>query len=62
MARLATAEQNFALGQMKDARAFAMRARELLPRDTSDWRRATDIVLTSQPTQAELQSMSRQGG
>ena len=28
MARLATAEQNFHLGQMKDARAFAMRARD----------------------------------
>ena len=61
-ARLATAEQNFALGQVKDARTFAMQARVLLPRDSADWRRATDIVLTSQPSQQELQALSRQGG
>lgn len=61
-ARLATAEQNFALGQMKDARTFAMQARVLLPRDSSDWRRATDIVLTSQPSRQELQGLARQGG
>jgi predicted Zn-dependent protease len=60
-ARLATAEQNYALGQMRDARAFALQARTLLPRDSSDWRRATDIVLTSQPSQAELQALARQG-
>jgi predicted Zn-dependent protease len=60
-ARLATAEQNYALGQMRDARNFALQARALLPRDSSDWRRATDIVLTSQPSQAELQSLARQG-
>ncbi len=61
-ARLATAEQNFALGQMRDARAFAMQARKILPRESADWRRATDIVLTSQPSQGELQALSRQGG
>jgi predicted Zn-dependent protease len=59
-ARLAVAEQDFNLGQMKDARVFAMRARELLPKNTSEWRRATDIVLASQPSQEELKSMSRQ--
>jgi predicted Zn-dependent protease len=61
-ARLATAEQNFALGQMQDARTFAMQARQLLPRDSADWRRATDIVLTSEPSQGELQALARQGG
>ena len=60
-ARLATAEENYALGQMRDARAFALQARNLLPRDSSDWRRATDIVLTSQPSQGELQALARQG-
>ncbi|MDB5459456.1 MAG: peptidase [Caulobacteraceae bacterium] len=59
-ARLAIAEQDFNLGQMKDARSFAMRARELLPKNTSEWRRATDIVLASQPSQEELKSMARQ--
>ncbi len=62
MARLATAEQNFALGQVKDARAFAMRARELLPRNTPQWRRATDIVMVSQPTNDDLRAIGRQGG
>ena len=61
MARLATAEQDFSLGQLKDARVFALRARELLPKDTPQWRRATDIVLVSQPTKDDLQSLARQG-
>ncbi len=47
MARLAAAEQNFALGQMGQARVFAMRARDLLPKDTPQWRRAQDIVLVA---------------
>jgi predicted Zn-dependent protease len=58
-ARLAVAEQDFNLGQMKDARNFAMRARELLPKNTSEWRRATDIMLASQPSQEELKAMTR---
>ena len=62
MARLATAEQEFALGQLRDARVFAMRARELLPKNTPQWRRATDIVLVSQPSNDDLQSIARQGG
>ncbi len=62
LARLATAEQDYALGQMREARVFAMRARELLPHDTPQWRRATDIVLVSQPTQEELKSLGREGG
>ena len=62
MARLATAEQNFALGQVRDARVFAMRAREMLTKDTPEWRRATDIVLVSQPTNDDLQTIARKGG
>jgi predicted Zn-dependent protease len=61
-ARLATAEQNFYLGQMKDARAFAMRARESLPKGSSDYTKATDIVLASQPTPQELKQMAGQQG
>jgi predicted Zn-dependent protease len=59
-ARLAVAEQDFWLGQMKDARVFAMRARDLLPKNTTEWRRATDIALASDPSQQELQAMARQ--
>ena len=61
-ARLATAEKNFYLGQMRDARTFAMRARETLAKDSSEYRRATDIVLASQPSQEEVRQLSRQGG
>ena len=61
-ARLATAEQDFYLGQMSDARTFAMRARETLAKDSKEYRRATDIVLASQPTKEEVRQLSRQGG
>jgi predicted Zn-dependent protease len=61
MARLATAEEDYALGQLKDARVFAMRAREMLPKDTPQWRRATDIILVSQPTRDDLKAIG-QGG
>ncbi|HEY1427063.1 MAG TPA: M48 family metalloprotease [Caulobacteraceae bacterium] len=61
MARLATAEQNFHLGQMKDARAFAMRAREFLKRGSPEWTRATDIVLSSKPSPDDLKLLGSQG-
>jgi predicted Zn-dependent protease len=38
-----------------------MRARELLKRDTPEWRRATDIILTSNPSPEELRMMGQQG-
>jgi predicted Zn-dependent protease len=61
MARLAAAEEDFHLGQMKDARAFAMRAREFLKRGTPEWNRATDIVLTSKPSADDLRMLGTQG-
>ena len=61
MARLASAEQEFHLGQMKDARAFAMRARNFLKRGTPEWNRATDIVLSSNPSADDLKFMAQQG-
>jgi predicted Zn-dependent protease len=61
MARLAAAEENFHLGQMKDARAFAIRAREFLKRGTPEWNRATDIVLTSNPSADDLRMLGSQG-
>ncbi|OJU13710.1 MAG: peptidase M48 [Caulobacterales bacterium 68-7] len=60
-ARLATAEQYFALGAKREARTFAMRAREMLAKDSPGWRRATDIVLVSQPTDQDLRDMARRG-
>jgi predicted Zn-dependent protease len=62
LARLAVAEQDFSLGQMKDARVFAMRARDNLTQGSNEWRRATDILLASQPSKEELQAMAKQAG
>ena len=53
LARLATAEYDYNVGNMKLAREFAIRARERLPKDGPDWRRATDIVLVSKPSREE---------
>jgi len=61
MARLAQAELDFHLGQMKDARSFAFRAREFLKRGTPEWNRATDIVLTSDPSPDDLRLLGSQG-
>jgi len=61
MARLAAAEQNFHLGQMDDAKVFAMRARELLKKDTPEWRRATDIVLAAKPSPDDLKALGEKG-
>jgi predicted Zn-dependent protease len=61
LARLATAEYNFAVGDSRQARVFAMRAREMLQKDTPEWRRATDIVLTSEPSKEDLKDLAREG-
>jgi predicted Zn-dependent protease len=61
-ARLAAAEEHFAIGDLAEARIFALRARELLKPNTIEWRRATDIVLVSQPTHDDLQALSHQNG
>ena len=57
MARLSQAEAYFADGDKADARSFAMRAREMLPHNTPDWRRATDIVLVSNPSREDLKAV-----
>lgn len=61
MARLASAEQEFALGQLADAKIFAMRARHQLPKNSPEWRRATDIVLVSKPSKEDLQALAQEG-
>lgn len=47
LAELASAEQNFALGDYGSALNFAERARRTLPRNTPSYQRATDIVTFS---------------
>ena len=61
MARLAAAEQNFYLGQLLEARTFAVHARELLKKDSPEWRRATDIILASKPTPDQLKELGVSG-
>lgn len=61
-ARLASAEEHYSLGDLKQARVFALRARELLPQNTPQYRRATDIVLVANPSKDDLRALSRQGG
>ena len=56
-ARLAAAEAHFALRDEKQARIFAMRAREKLEPGTPQWRRATDIVLASNPSKDDLEAI-----
>jgi predicted Zn-dependent protease len=61
MARLAAAEQNFYLGQLLEARTFAVNAREFLKKDSPQWRRATDIILASQPSPSQLRRIGEGG-
>jgi len=56
-ARLASAEEHFVVGDLVQARVFALRAREMLPKNTPEWRRATDIVLVANPTKDDLRQL-----
>lgn len=47
LAKYATAEQRYALGDLLSARSFAERAQEGLPRNEPQWRRAADIIAIS---------------
>ena len=47
------------MGALHEARVFAMRARDLLDKDTIGWRRATDIVLTANPSNDDLKDLAR---
>lgn len=62
LARLAAAEQNYALGQMPAARDFAGRARELLTKDTPQWRRANDIVQITEAADGGKRRRADRGG
>jgi predicted Zn-dependent protease len=61
LARLATAEFYFHIGDKRQALVFAMRAREKLDRGTPEWRRATDIVLVAEPSRDEMRELAREG-
>ena len=62
LARLAAAEENFALGQTDDARMFAMRARHAIwSRAAPTGGAAADIVLTSKPSREDLRMLAQEG-
>ena len=46
---------------MRQAREFAIRARERLEKNSPEWRRATDIVLVSKPSKDDLKDLAREG-
>jgi len=58
-ARLASAEYWFALGRTEQANQFAMRARDMLDRNSIEWRRATDIVLSSGASEKDITDAER---
>ena len=61
MARLATAEQFFAVGALGESKSFAIRAREMFDRSSVEWLRATDIVMASNPTDQDLRALASEG-
>ncbi|MBU2378294.1 MAG: M48 family metalloprotease [Alphaproteobacteria bacterium] len=58
-ARLASAEYYYAAGGEEQATQFALRARDMLPRGSIEWRRAMDIVLASGATMDDIQDLDR---
>jgi predicted Zn-dependent protease len=56
-ARLATAEERYSVGDLVQARIFAIRACNYLPRNTPEYRRAADIVLVSNPSDQDIRQL-----
>lgn len=48
LAKYASAERFYALGDLESARSFAGRAQKDLPRDIPQWRRASDIIVVAE--------------
>ncbi|OYU70375.1 MAG: peptidase M48 [Alphaproteobacteria bacterium PA2] len=61
LARYATAEVNFQEGDKRQALIFAMRARDMLPKGSPEWRRSIDIVLASNPDKGTLKDVTSDG-
>ena len=47
LAKYASAERHYAVGNLEAARSFAGRAQKDLPRNTPQWRRASDIIVVT---------------
>jgi predicted Zn-dependent protease len=59
LAKYAVAEQAYAVGDLQRARSFAGRAKEDLPRDIPQWRRASDIIVVSDAQLAKKRGRRR---
>lgn len=62
LARLASAEQAYALGDLGQARNFAERARQNLTEGTPSWRRAGDIIATARVQLHDDEGQRQRGG
>lgn len=61
LAELASAEQNFSIGNYPAALSFAERARRGLPRNTVDYQRALDLVAFAGNEVRDMQAQERPG-
>ena len=59
LAKYATAERYYALGNFQSARDFAQRAQEELPRNLPQWRRASDIIVVAETQLLKKRSKRR---
>ncbi len=59
LAKYATAERFYALGNFQSARDFAQRAQEDLPRTLPQWRRASDIIVVAETQLLKKRSKRR---
>jgi len=59
LAKYAVAEQAYAIGDLQRARSFAGRAKEDLPRNIPQWRRASDIIVVSDAQLAKKRGKRR---
>jgi len=59
LAKYATAERFYAVGNLQSARDFAQRAQEELPRTLPQWRRASDIIIVAETQLLKKRSKRR---
>jgi len=59
LAKYATAERFYAVGDLQSARDFAQRAQEELPRTLPQWRRASDIIIVAETQLLKKRSKRR---
>jgi len=59
LAKYASAERFYAIGDIQRARSFAQRAKEDLPRNEPQWRRASDIIVVADTELAKKKNKRR---